>query len=416
MAGDETVARMPDAYDVAIIGAGPGGSAAAYYLAERGLRVVLLDKAEFPRDKTCGDGLTPRAVGVLEEMGILPGLLPLGQRISGVEIFAPDGYSTTASVPTPAGLPAPMLVVPRLALDDAIRRRAVQSGARFEGDVVVADVERSARTVVVKGTRAGQPVAIPARLAIVATGAATRLLGGLGLMPAPPRMMLAARAYYEGTPALSDRIQIRFDGVPLPGYGWVFPLSPSSANVGVGYFPPGLKARRRPLHSRAAFDAFVRVRSMTRILEGARRSGPVRGYPLRVDFPDAPTSGDRVVLVGEAAGLVNPLTGEGIDYALESARIAAECVAGQLLAGGGAPLNVAEYDRVLRARLGRLFTFCRRVRDASLSALVLNRLVRVAARRDDLKMLLVDIVLGNRDVSADLSVKAIVQKTFALIR
>ncbi len=151
-------------------------------------------------------------------------------------------------------------------------------------------------------------------------------------------------------------------------------------------------------------------------LAGARRDEPVRGYPLRVDFPRAPTSGDRVVLVGEAAGLVNPLTGEGIDYALESAQIAADHLAGAFLNGGPTRADLAEYDRLLRARFERLFTFCRRLRDASLNALLLNRLVRVAARREDLKMLLVDIVLGNRDVSADLSVKRIVQKAFALVR
>jgi len=132
-----------ESYDVAIVGAGPGGSAAAHYLAQRGLEVVLLDKSGFPRDKTCGDGLTPRAVGVLHHMGISRSLLQVGHAISGVDIFAPDGFCTGASVPAPPGLPTPMLVVPRLTLDDAVRRRAVESGAQFEGEVLVTDVELS---------------------------------------------------------------------------------------------------------------------------------------------------------------------------------------------------------------------------------------------------------------------------------
>lgn len=349
-------------------------------------------------------------------MGILDALVREGQRISGVEIFAPDGYSTRASLSGRRGLPTPMLVVPRMRLDDVIRRRAVQSGARFESGVLVTDIARSPQGVVIEGTRMGRSLSLSARIAIVATGASTGLLRKLGLLPEMPQMMLAARAYYEDASGFTDRIQIRFDGVPLPGYGWVFPLSASSVNVGVGYFPSGLKARRRPAHSRMAFDAFVRGRSMAGRLEGAHQNEPVRGYPLRVDFPEAPTSGDRVVLVGEAAGLVNPLTGEGIDYALESAQIAADHVAGALPNGGPSRADLAEYDRVLRGRFERLFTFCRRLRDASLNALLLNRLVRVAERREDLKMLLVDIVLGNRDVSADFSVKRIVQKAFALIR
>jgi geranylgeranyl reductase family protein len=406
---------MRDACDVAIVGAGPGGSAAGHYLAERGLEVVLLDKSEFPRDKTCGDGLTPCAVSILREMKVLDDIAQAGTQISGVEIFAPDGYSTGAPLPPRDGFPATMLIVPRMTLDDAIRRRAVLSGARFEGGVLVDDVERPGDAVVVRGTRAGRPVSIRARAAVVATGASTGLLAKLGLLPKRPQLMLAARAYYEAPAVVTDRIQIRFDGVPLPGYGWVFPLSASSANVGVGYFPSALKARGRPAHSRAALEAFVRGRSMAGLLEGGRRTGPVRGYPLRVDFPEAPTSGDRVLLVGEAAGLVNPLTGEGIDYALESAQIAADHLS-LALAGGPSSGIPAEYDRLLRARFGRLFTFCRRLRDATLSTLLLNRLVRVAARREDLKMLLVDIVLGNRDVTADVSVKKIVQHAFALIR
>ena len=123
-----------------------------------------------------------------------------------------------------------------------------------------------------------------------------------------------------------------------------------------------------------------------------------------------------MLLVGEAAGLVNPLTGEGIDYALESAQIAADHLSRTLAGCGPSSGNLAEYDRLLRARFGRLFIFCRRLRDASLSGLLLNRLVRVAARREDLKMLLVDIVLGNRAVTEDLSVKRIAQRAFALIR
>ena len=401
---------------MAIVGAGPGGSAAAYYLSRRGLEVTLLDRAVFPREKTCGDGLTPRAVGVLQDIGVLDDLLRAGQPIGGVEIVAPDGYTLAASLPVPRGLPTPVLVVPRVTLDDALRRRAVGSGASFEGGTLVTDVEPSARGVVVRGRRAGRPFAMGARLCIIATGASTALLARLGLIAKRPQMMLAARAYYQGTLPRSDRIQIRFDGVPLPGYGWVFPLSAASANVGVGYFPRGFTMRRRPPNAGVAFQTFVRGRGVTALLNGAYQAGPAKGYPLRVDFPEAATSAPRVLLVGEAAGLVNPLTGEGIDYALESAQLAAECGAAALAQDRQAGGNASEYDRAVRARFGRLFTFCRRVRDASMSARLLNGLVRVAARRDDLKMRLIDIVLGNQEVSSDVSIPTILKKAYALLR
>ena len=398
-----------------VVGAGPGGSAAAHYLATRGVDVLLVDKAEFPREKTCGDGLTPRAAAVLHDMGVLDALLRVGQPIGGAEIVSPDGYSTGASVPRQRGVPASMLVVPRIILDNVLRERAIRSGAQFEGGVLVTGVETAPGGVVIRAEQAGRPLAIKARMAMLATGAPVGLLKRLGLLARAPAVMLAARAYVDGIRGLTDRIQIRFDGVPLPGYGWIFPVSPSSANVGVGFFPRRW-SRRPPPTPRAVLDAFVRSRFIRPVLDGARQAGPAKSYPLRVDFPDAPTFADGLLLLGEAAGLVNPLTGEGIDYALESAQIAAEHAARGLAEGNLSLRRFEEYDRHLRARFGRLFTFCRRVRDASLSAALLNRLARIASGREDLKMLLINVALGNREVSETVSVATVLRKAFALAR
>jgi geranylgeranyl reductase family protein len=406
---------MRQAWDVAVIGAGPAGSAAAHYLAQRGLAVTLLDRCAFPRDKTCGDGLTPRAVAALHAIGVLPELLRAGQPIAGVDIFAPDGYPTAASIPCSSAAPVPMLVVPRLALDDAVRRRAVASGARFQGSLLVDALEPAGDGVVVKGRGPDGPVAIAARAAVVATGAAAALVASLGLAPEAPRLMLAARAYYHGIAGGTSRIQIRFDHAPLPGYGWVFPTSADSANVGVGYFPAACPPRKRP-PARRALERFAASPPLARLMHGARRDGPIRGYPLRTHFPEAPTSRDRILLAGEAAGLVNPLTGEGIDYALESGQIAADALARAFAAAALLSGPLHDYDRALRARFERLFLFCRRVRDASLRPAVLNRLVRVASRRDDLQRLLVDLVLGNREIAERLTVGRMVRTAFALIR
>jgi flavin-dependent dehydrogenase len=127
---------------------------------------------------------------------------------------------------------------------------------------------------------------------------------------------------------------------------------------------------------------------------GARQEGPVRGYPIRVDFLHAPTHAERTLLVGEAAGLVNPLTGEGIDYALESGEIAAEHIAAML--AGGAVGQLGEYDEQLRARFGPVFRFCAQVRDWYCWPPLLNLLVAVANRRPDLRLLLAQVVLGEK--------------------
>lgn len=392
-------------HDVIVVGAGPGGAAAGYYLARQGLDVLILDKSEFPRDKTCGDGLTPRAVAVLDDLGALPDAIAAGCQVGAVEVVAPNGRSTVAALPAREAVPEYALVVPRRTLDQIILNRAIAAGARFEGGARVTGVESGPDGVVVRADRAGREQVVTARLAIVATGASTGLLVQMSLLPRPPVAMLAARTYFEGIAGLSSALQLRFDGVTLPGYGWIFPTSEGSANVGAGFFPIGRTARRAQSTARAAYDRFVATPAVRSLLDGARQVGPVRGFPIRVDFLTAPTSGDRVLLVGEAAGLVNPLTGEGIDYALETGRLAADHAAWILAAGGPTPARMGGYDRLLHDRYDRLCRFCNTVRDRLLHGWALDRLVPLADRRPELKARLVDITLGNQPAPARLSAR-----------
>ena len=392
------------ALDVAVVGAGPGGSAAAYALAARGVRVALLDKAVFPREKVCGDGLTPRAVAALAAMGVLDRLRPVAQPINAVEVVAPDGARLRTTVPAPAAAPAAMLIVPRVHLDDAIRARAVEAGASFEGGVDVEDVVREDDRVAVRATRDGRPVTYRARLAIVATGASIALPRRLGALSRPPAMMLAARTYVSRDAA--GPVEIRFGGVPLPGYGWIFPTSASTANAGVGFLA---RSGRGVPAARAACERFLEA-AQAQILEGGRGVGGIRSYPLRIDFPASAVRADGVLFAGEAAGLVNPLTGEGIDYALESGGIAADCAAAFLAGADHSPRGFAAaasaYERALRRRFERLFAVCRMIRGVSARPALLNRLVRIAGRRDEYTRAFVDIVLGNREPVAAASIMA----------
>jgi geranylgeranyl reductase family protein len=388
--------------DVVVIGAGPAGAATAHYLAARGADVLLVDRAHFPRDKTCGDGLTPRAVDVLDDMGLVPFLLAAGQRVDRVEIVAPAGLATRAAIGR-AGSAAYALVVPRRRLDDAIRARAVASGASWRGGLDVVAVAPDQAGVTIEGRDVDGPVTLRARVAVIATGASVGLLRRSGLLARTPLMLIAARAYFEGIEGPADRLQLRFDGVPLPGYGWVFPVSPTAANVGVGYFAPAWRRRWRRITARTAFDAFVAAPAVRAALGRASMIGRVQGYPLRVDFPGASTVAEGVLVVGEAAGLVNPLTGEGIDYALESGRLAGEHLAELLAAGDLSPGALGAYDQALRARFQRLFAFCAGVRRWLVHRTPLDLLVSMAERRADLRTTLVDIVLGHRPVAGRVS-------------
>ncbi|MGH2521878.1 MAG: NAD(P)/FAD-dependent oxidoreductase [Anaerolineales bacterium] len=400
---------MSDVRDVIVVGAGPGGSATAYFLARHGFNVLLLDKADFPRDKTCGDGLTPRALGVLRTMGLLDAFVAAGFKVNGVHIYAPNGHRVSSPIPPWGNLPPFALVLPRLQLDDLIRAHAVSAGAEFWPHAEVTDVLRDGgRIVGVRAKTADGPRELQGRYTVLATGASIALLERAQLLASPALFGRAARAYYEGIGALSDYIEFHFESVPLPGYGWMFPISPTAANVGAGYFVrPGQPALRNS--PRQVLDEFIANPIVAGRLEGARPLGPVKGYPLRLDFPTARIAFPGLVLVGEAAGLVNPLTGEGIDYALESAEVGAEVLA-HALRGSQAPQQTERrYGQMMRDRFLRAFVAITRVRDVYFRPWLLNRFASAANRNEDLKLLLIQIALGNVDPAQGLSPKTVLQ-------
>ena len=388
---------MADLHDVIIVGAGPGGSTAAYELARAGLDVLALDKATFPRDKTCGDGLTPRALRVLDTMGLLDRVLSQAARHHTITFVAPRGHTASADVISHDERYQSVAIVPRLILDNLLLEHAVASGAQFIGSARVTDLRRESDCMVVEAIHGKQPATYRSRLVIIATGASTGLLVKMGILRRPPAMMLACRAYYDGIAHLDQSVQCRFDGVPLPGYGWVFPLSPTRANIGAGIFRGGIASWWMPDSARTVFDNFLRTPSLRRLLEGAHLDGPVKGYPIRIDFARAPTYAERVLLIGEAAGLVNPVTGEGIDYAMESAHMAAEQVSAIFASGDFSLTPLRAYDHRLRQAYQRLFRLSDRLRLCYLNPFIVNRAVKAASHRRDLRDAYMNIVMENDD-------------------
>jgi geranylgeranyl reductase family protein len=335
---------MPEqTFDIVIIGAGPAGSATAYYLAKQGLRVALLDKSDFPRDKTCGDGLTPRAVKVLKEMGALDKVAERAFRCNSITLRHSDAVKYKLGLTMP-GLPDHILILPRFVLDDLLRQHAVEAGACFIPDVKVEDIRRETDGTV--RVRAGGG-SFQCGLSVIATGANTKLLGAVGLLNKTPPTNLAARVYFENIEELDDSILLFFDDVELPGYGWVFPTSPTTANIGCGVFfdspTPQASQLRRLIETHPY---------LSRILKNAKQAGPIKGYPLRTDFSPSHSGNDWVLVVGEAVGLVNPITGEGIDYALESAQLAARAI----LAGWQGAASPA-IQKQYRAALAKKFRY-----------------------------------------------------------
>ncbi len=389
--------------EVIVVGAGPAGSALASRLAEHGHAVLLLDKADFPRDKTCGDGLSPRALRILQHLGVLDEVTAAGHRINALKVFSPNGDHFISSIPAHAGYPDYALVLPRFQLDDVLRRRAIAAGAEFRR-ASVSDLLQDAAARIV-GVRA-DGATLHARRVVFATGASTAVLERAGLLAPSPALGRAARTYFANIGSLSDAIEFHFDSVPLPGYGWVFPTSATTANVGAGYF---LRAGRRPPHTtpRQTFDGFIANPHIASLLAGAQATAPIRGYPLRFDFDRARTAWPGLYLVGETCGLVNPMTGEGIDFALESAEVAAEAIHHDLLTAAAPEAAARNYARALRSRFLSVFVNFGRVRDVYFQPWVLNRFVRAAQRHDELRLRLVNIALGHADPFSALTPRAL---------
>jgi geranylgeranyl reductase family protein len=404
---------MNEIYDVVIVGAGPSGSTTAHYLAREGFNVLLLDKFNFPRDKTCGDGLTPRALHILDDMGILDTVNQVGYRSNKLELISPKGHTASALFPKNENLCDYLLVVPRLILDNIILERALTSGANFQAPVRVTGIEQEGNTMLIKGEQRAKAITFRARMVIHATGANTKLLLNTGLLKKMPQMVLTARTYFEGITNIVDAAQCRLDNVPLPGYGWIFPVSDTSANIGIGLFRTGLASRWMPKTARSAFDTFIQSPPLQKLLAGARQAGPIKGFPIRVDFARSPTFGERTMIVGEAAGLVNPVTGEGIDYGMESGKMAAEHLSHMFAADDFSVKQLAAFDKILRQRYQHLFVLSDRLRLLYLNPLFINQVMRAISRSDELMNLFMNIAVENQNAYRGFSPRTIAKVLFA---
>ncbi len=395
---------MKTIYDVAIVGAGPGGTTTAAYLAQAGLRVLLLDKANFPRDKTCGDALSPNALHVLNDLGLSDALDEISFRLNGVRLVAPNGNEMAAPIPQKPGRVSYLRIGPRFQLDNLLLQHAVSKGAEFFPGVRVTNIRIDDDRVDIVGMKKNDQVRYAARVGVVAVGANISLLQRSGLIARHPQFSLAARAYFENIADLDDKMEIRFDGVPLPGYGWIFPTSESSANIGAGIIG---RSSKMPYTARTVFDQFLQHTPVRERLADSQLIGPVKSFPLRMDFATAQTCSNRVLLVGEAIGLVNPFTGEGIDYAMESGQIAAQVLIQQLQRGDVSLKALHEYDRRLRERFQKLFVWTKRMQRIYMNEWLLNPLVRAGACERYVEKIILEVLLNYRNPVQALSPRTI---------
>jgi len=379
--------------DVVVVGAGPAGSAAAARLAAAGWDVLLVDRASFPRDKTCGDGLTPRAVKGLQTLGVLDKVAAQAHRVTGASLLSPSGHQLYVHFADHLkGWPHFGLIFPRLHLDNVLREHAVSLGASFLPNCKVVGPLPSGAGPGVLSQQDGEKCVLRARLVIIATGVSLSLLHAFGFLDRLPSTVSAARSYWEGVEGPEDAFEFYFDRQLQPGYAWLFPLGDGRANIGLGLFPNG---RQGPPSAARLLPMFLSGHPvLEQRLRHARQIGPVKGYPLRTDFPHHPVVKDGMMLVGEACGLVNPVTGEGIDLALESGVLAAEAADLALREGHLTMDGLRHYERELRARFAMFFREMRLLLPLVMRPRALDILIRQSARHPALARAITHINLG----------------------
>jgi geranylgeranyl reductase family protein len=348
------VTSPPARADVLVVGAGPAGSAAAAWAARGGAEVVLADAAVFPRDKTCGDGLTPRAVGELQLLGLDDWL-----RAHAVnQGLRAHGFGQTLLLPWPGGtLPSWGSAVARTELDDHLRTTAIKAGATAIDGARAVDVRREGDRVagVVFKTDDG-PLEIGCRSLVVADGVRSPLGKVLGREWHRDTVYgVAGRSYVASgmsdDPWISSHLELRDEaGKVLSGYGWIFPLGTGEVNLGVGT----LATSRRPadLAVKPLMAHYADLRREEFELSGALRMPTSALLPMGGAVSNV--AGPNWALIGDAAACVNPLNGEGIDYGLETGRLVADMIAaGDDLATG--------WPALLREHYGEAFSIARRL-------------------------------------------------------
>lgn len=356
--------RRAGVVDVLVVGGGPSGSACAAHLAALGHEVLVVEKKKFPREKTCGDGLTPRAIHELDLLGIGDDVERIGHRFAGLRSIA-FGKTLELEWPSHPDFPRHGVVVTRHDLDALVAGAAEKAGATLWQEAEA--LEPVLRDGLLTGARvrrggpSGTVEEVTAGFVVVADGANSRFGRALGAVRerSYPQGM-AIRGYYTSPrhdePMIESHLDIRDrSGNVLPGYGWIFPVGDGRVNVGVGLLSTFL--HWKDVNTSHLMDAFVEQTPESWDIRPETACGPPTGGRLPMGLSVGPRVGPTWLVIGDAGGSINPFNGEGIAYAYESGRMAAEVLDEALRRDDG--LALQDYERRLQAAWGRYFRVAR---------------------------------------------------------
>lgn len=395
--------------EVIIVGAGPAGSTAAWFLAKAGVKVTLLDREDFPRGKICGEALTSHAAIMLEKMGLYEKVMTGKCKAPSVlRLRAPDGLvvENRTDEPPPNGAPTYGVLMGRETFDTLLLQEAVKAGARFvpnfNADSFGRD-ENGAGRVYVGGRHNGHKGAtMRARLVISTDGSQVGFSRKLGFRFAPPTLM-AVRAYFEtdGEPEVLD---IHFEHYVLPGYVWMFPMPDGRVNLGLGTLTD--RIRREKLNLNDMVGRFLGENPLAAKRLGSQQPmAAPRGFPLRAGLEAEHAYTDGALVAGDAVGLVYPLNGEGIGFAMQSGEVAAEWAKRALEAGDFSRRFLSGYARALEESFGGAHKSAMRARSVAVRPAACNRILHKAAKDPEVARMVCDVLLAARPASDAFSLR-----------
>ena len=345
-------------HDVVVVGGGPSGASCAYWLAEAGHDVLLVEKKQYPREKTCGDGLTPRSVKELADMGLATELSEY-HRFDGLRSIA-FGRTLELRWPEHPVYPSYGYVITRKDLDHMVAERAVKAGATlWQSAEALAPVVDGGlvRGATIKRKETGTTEDVRARYVVVADGANSRFGRALGTSRDRSYPLgMAIRGYFESPrhdePWIESHLDIRDKGGNvLPGYGWIFPVGDGRVNVGIGLL--STFNQWKAVNTSHLMESFVEYAPASWGLSPETSCGPPTGGKLPMALSVGPHAGPTWLVAGDAGGSINPFNGEGIAYAYETGRMAADAVSTALRTGDG--LALQGYEERLRTEYALYF-------------------------------------------------------------